>query len=184
MLATATLLVYSPSLSQSPLFDESILLAWLSHCIKVGLTTSDTTAYLLAQAVDPRDGLTVLGPQVVSWIIALFTGTAYTVIRYLQILLHLSNALLLFAAVYAAFNYRAHKQDRSNGNQEERVQEQEQDREQDPDQGLKPGQDFRGRSFTAAAVAALFFCIFPLAPGSMVAWIFGLPTGVGYYCHA
>ncbi|MBS1997616.1 MAG: hypothetical protein JSS86_14945, partial [Cyanobacteria bacterium SZAS LIN-2] len=54
----AILIAFSPAQNNTPLFDESYLLAWLKHCLGSGLTAADTTAYLLAPAADARDGLT------------------------------------------------------------------------------------------------------------------------------
>jgi hypothetical protein len=161
VLAAATLLVYSPSLSQSPLFDESFLVAWLSHCLKSGLTTSDTTAYLLAPAADPRDGLTPLGSGCLL-LTAMLTGTGYGTMRLLQVLLHLLNSLLLFAAVSGATRGEVSRV--SDG--------QNPVREQDPEQTKEV--PVNSRAFALAAIAAFYFCLFPLAPEA-VSWLFGLP---------
>jgi hypothetical protein len=183
VLAATTLLVYSPALSQSPLFDESFLVAWLSHCIKSGLTAGDTTAYLLAPAADSRDGLTILGSSYILFT-ALVTGTGYNAMRFLQVMLHLSNALLLFAAVYGALldPRSGQGQGQEQGQEQGQVHEQDKDKDKDKDkeqrqvqaQGLEPEQALSGRAYALAAVTALYFCLFPLAPEA-VASLFGLP---------
>ncbi len=153
VLVAATLLVYSPALSQSPLFDESFLVAWLSHCLKSGLTANDTTAYLLAPAADPRDGLTVLGAANLLTA-AIFTGTSYNVMRFWQVILHLINACLLFAAVYGTMLSA-----RNNLGQTE-------------DETAGAAFDFK--AYALGAVAAIFFSLFPLAPEA-VASLFAMP---------
>jgi hypothetical protein len=167
ILAVATLIVYSPSLSQPPLFDECFLVAWLSHCLKVGLTSIDTTAFLLAPAADPRDGLTALGSGYVL-LVALLTGTSYGLMRFLQVLLHLLNALLLLAAVYGATKDHSSDHDNNQGHSGGQGQGQGQDQDTPDSQALNV------KAVAVAAVTALLFCLFPLAPEA-VSWLFGLP---------
>ncbi len=170
VLAITTMIAYSPALSQSPLFDESFLMAWLGHCLKCGLTTSDTTAYLLAPAADPRDGLTILGSLYVL-IAAMLTGTSYTILRYVQVAIHLTSAILLFASVYRVLAPRETESESKSENKNN--SESENERENLP--------QFDGRAFASAAVAALFFCLFPLAPEA-VASLFGLPIQKATAC--
>ncbi|MBS2006604.1 MAG: hypothetical protein JST01_06165 [Cyanobacteria bacterium SZAS TMP-1] len=142
----AILIAFSPAQNNTPLFDESYLLAWLKHCLGSGLTAADTTAYLLAPAADARDGLTMPGAASTLFFAAL-SGVNYQLLRFLQLVLHTGNALLLGLALIGCLS-----------NQEE----------QDEEAPRMP-------TICLAFAAALFFGISPLAPEA-ASWLFGLPV--------
>jgi hypothetical protein len=159
VLTLIVLILFSPSLTQPPLFDECYLLAWLSHCLQLGLFAGDTTAYLLAPPADMRDGLTPLGSLAIL-LTAMITGTGYGAMRFLQVAFHLLNAALLFYIVQnvASPLIIADRRQASKS-------------EQGQDSG---GVDRPPLAIAIAMVSAFIFAIFPLAPEA-VSWLYAWP---------
>jgi len=150
LLVLATLIAYSPVLNNTPLFDESYLLAWLSHCLHSGFTAADTSAFLMAAPADPRDGINPIA-NLQLLIAAMLTGTSYQLLRWWQIILHIANAILVGMAVHTAMHVK-----------------QDGDEEQE--------KTFANRqSIIVSFSSSLIFALFPLAPEA-TSWLFALPV--------
>ncbi|MBU6453627.1 MAG: hypothetical protein KGS72_17745 [Cyanobacteria bacterium REEB67] len=166
LMTLIVLALFSPSLSQPPLFDECYLLAWLSHCLQMGFFAGDTSAYLLAPAADMRDGLTPVGALAIL-LTAMVSGTNYSLMRFLQVADHLLNAALLFYIVQkvASRLITADRPNRAGNEHPERA-----DNQTTPPLAI-----------AVSLLAAFFFAIFPLAPEA-VSWLYAWPIELATTC--